>query len=252
MTGIPNRLPRELGKAATRAKAAIFELIETGVFGPGTRLSGERELAEQVAVSRAVLRDALASLERDGKLQSSPWRGWFVVSAQVAERLELKSFSEMARSKGLTPGSQILSSLSRPATFTEAKTLAISAAAPIFEIRRVRTLDGMPICFDISIIPLQRAPELEGAELNNASLYEVLEELAGIRIVRSDYTVHAEAAQEVIARYLKIKPGDPVLVGEEIASDLSGTPLLLGSVTYRGDAYEFQATLYRSNERSAH
>lgn len=75
-----------LGKAASRAKAAIYELIETGVFGPLQKLPGERELAERIAVSRVVLRDALASLKRDGRLENSPWRGWFVTSPHMAER----------------------------------------------------------------------------------------------------------------------------------------------------------------------
>ena len=240
-----------LGKAATRAKAAIFELIETGVFVPGRKLPGERELAEQVSVSRVVLRDALASLERDGRLESSPWRGWFVTSPYMAERVALKSFSEMARSRGLTPGSVILSAESRAATFEEAKALSIAPAARVLDIHRVRTLDGTPTCYDVSIIPLQRAPQLELAPLENVSLYEALEELAGARVVRSDYTVHAEAVQSSIARHLDIAPGDPVLVGEEIASDVAGAALLLGRVTYRSDAYEFQATLYRPYEKAA-
>lgn len=243
--------PRRLGKAGSRAKSKVLELIETGVFPPGLRLPGERELAEQVAVSRAVLRDALASLEEDGKLQSSPWRGWFVVSAHMAERVELKSFSEMARSRGLTPGSRILTSIARPSNFIEAKTLAIAAAAPVLEIRRVRMLDGIPTCHDMSIIPLQRVPGLEHATLEDTSLYEALEELSGVRVVRSDYVVHAESAQADVAELLRVSTGAPVLVGEEVASDVSGTPLLMGRVTYRGDAYEFQATLYRSNERTA-
>jgi GntR family transcriptional regulator len=112
-------------------------------------------------------------------------------------------------------------------------------------------LDGIPTCHDMSIIPLQRVPGLEHATLEDTSLYEALEELSGVRVVRSDYVVHAESAQADVAELLRVSTGAPVLVGEEVASDVSGTPLLMGRVTYRGDAYEFQATLYRSNERTA-
>jgi len=253
MTSIttPDEPRPPLGRAATRAKDAISQLIDAGVFVPGRKLPGERELAEQVSVSRVTLRDALASLERDGRLESSPWRGWFVRSPHIAERVTLKSFSEMARSRGLVPGSRILTAESRAASYAEAKALAIAPAAPVLEIRRVRTLDRIATCFDVSVIPLHRALQLEHAPLEDVSLYEAFEELAGVRIVRSDYTVHAEAVQAEIAEYLDVIAGDPVLVGEEISSDVSGVPLLLGRVTYRSDAYEFQATLYRHFESGA-
>lgn len=240
-----------LGKAATRARAAIYELIETGVFAPGQKLPGERELSERVSVSRVVLRDALASLERDGRLESSPWRGWFVTSPHMAERVALQSFTEMARARGLTPGSQVVHDETRAATLEEARALGIAPASRVLEAHRLRTLDGVPTCYDVSVIPTQRAAGLEPAHLENASLYDALERISHVRIVRSDYTVRTEGAHSDIAHLLELQPGAPVLVGEEIASDVSGTPVLLGRVTYRSDAYEFQATLYRPYEGAA-
>ena len=35
----------------------ILEMIATGAYPPGTRLPGERELAEKLGVSRVVIRD---------------------------------------------------------------------------------------------------------------------------------------------------------------------------------------------------
>lgn len=240
-------VPRQLGRTAARARDAIRELIEAGVFEPGQKLPGERELAERVSVSRVVLRDALASLERDGLLESSPWRGWFVTAPHMAERVALQSFTEMALARGLRPGARVHRSEVRPASLGEAGSLALAPASPVLEVHRVRTLDEVPICYDVSIIPAQRAVGLEPEMLEDASLYGTLESVCGLRVVRSDYTVRAEAADEAIAAALGIAAGAPVLVGEETASELSGTPVLLGRVTYRHDAYEFQATLYRPN-----
>ncbi|MFK4728757.1 GntR family transcriptional regulator [Agromyces mediolanus] len=237
--------PRRLGPTASRARDAVRELVETGVFEPGQKLPGERELAERVSVSRVVLREALASLEEDGLLESSPWRGWFVTAPHMAERVTLQSFTEMALARGLRPGAHVHRSEVRPATLGEATSLALAPASPLLEVHRVRTLDEVAICYDVSVIPLQRAPGLEAPMLEDASLYGTLEAVCGLRVVRSDYTVRAEAADADIAGALGIAPGAPVLVGEEIASELGGTPVLLGRVTYRHDAYEFQATLYR-------
>jgi endonuclease/exonuclease/phosphatase family metal-dependent hydrolase len=99
------------------------------------------------------------------------------------------------------------------------------------------------------VLPVDRVPGIETADLADASLYRVLEDV-GVRIVRSDYTVRSEAAAAEVADLLEIAAGAPVLVGEELASDLSGTPVNLGRVVYRSDAYEFQATLFRPFEPS--
>lgn len=242
--------PAPLGRAASRARAAIIELIDSGVFGPGHKLPSERELAVQVSVSRAMLRDALRSLERDKRVESSPWRGWFVTKPHMAERVTLASFSDMARARGLTPGARVVLRQTRTATPSEAVALSLSPTSQVHEIHRVRTLDGVATCYDTSVIPTDLAVGIVEVDMEDRSLYETLEQLAQVRIVRSDYTVKAEAVSPEIADYLGISAGDPVLIGEEIASDVARTPIVLGRVTYRHDSYEFQATLYRPYDAS--
>lgn len=47
----------------------ISERIAAGDFPPGTRLPSERELAEQLAVSRTSVREALIALEMEGRVE---------------------------------------------------------------------------------------------------------------------------------------------------------------------------------------
>ncbi len=56
----------------------IARLIETGVFKPGERLPAERELAQQMQVSRASLREALSSLELSGQVEIRLGSGVYV------------------------------------------------------------------------------------------------------------------------------------------------------------------------------
>ncbi|MFV0252995.1 MAG: GntR family transcriptional regulator [Beutenbergiaceae bacterium] len=237
-----------LGRAAARAREEIYRLIETGVFAPGQKLPGERDLAEQVSVSRVVLREALAYLEHEQKVRSSPWRGWYVTAPRMAERVTLQSFSEMARARGLAPGAKVQRRLTRPATFQEAGALAIAPTAGVHEVHRLRTLDGVAACYDVSVMALDRTPGIEEANLDDASLYQVLEHTCGVRVVRTDYRMRADGATAEIAEALTIDAGAPVLVGEEVAADIAGNPVLVGHVTYRQEAYEFHATLWRSYE----
>jgi GntR family transcriptional repressor for pyruvate dehydrogenase complex len=56
----------------------VEALILQGVLRPGERLPAERELAEQLAVSRPTLREALAELEARGLVEARPGGGTFV------------------------------------------------------------------------------------------------------------------------------------------------------------------------------
>jgi GntR family transcriptional regulator len=63
---------------------------------------------------------------------------------------------------------------------------------------------------------------------------------------RCDFALQAEAADERVAAILRLSPGAPVLVGHEVTFDVEERALCTGSTTYRGDAYRFTASMFRS------
>ena len=88
-------------------------------------------------------------------------------------------------------------------------------------------------------------PLLADADMTDRSLYETIEELSEVRIERSSYTVRADAAGQQLADLLQVPPGAPILVGEELTYLTDGSPILSGTMSYRADAYRFQADLFR-------
>lgn len=70
-------------KVADQARRAIEVRLLDGLWGAGTRLPAERELADMLGVSRASLREAVASLKARGMLESRRGSGVF-----VTERLQ--------------------------------------------------------------------------------------------------------------------------------------------------------------------
>ena len=60
----------------------IRELIEQGGFEPGTRLPPERDLAQQLGVSRPSLREALIALDVEGRVEVRSNSGVFVSAVQ--------------------------------------------------------------------------------------------------------------------------------------------------------------------------
>ncbi|WP_240653757.1 GntR family transcriptional regulator [Streptomyces sp. AcE210] len=233
-----------VGAAVAQTYRKLGDALRRGSFPPGSRLPGERDLATSLGVSRSTLRGALGLLNDEGRLERSSQRGWFVAREVVGEPPStLQSFSEIARARGLTAQARVLLMKERPATFEEAERLRIAPAARVVELRRLRSMDNVPICLDVSVVA--NAPALAALDMTDRSLYEALEQECGIRIARSSYTVRADAADEQTAELLDIDAGAPVLIGDEVAYTADETPVLAGAMAYRSDAYRFQADLFR-------
>lgn len=74
--------PARRGNAFEETMERLLQGLKLGIYAADSRLPAERDLAEQLGVSRATLRDALAELQAAGYLQSRRGRygGTFVVS----------------------------------------------------------------------------------------------------------------------------------------------------------------------------
>jgi GntR family transcriptional regulator len=239
--------------SATALYAQISGLIADEVSGGalqrGDRLPSERELCQRFGVSRVTLRRALADLVRQGVLESSRGRGWFVTTGVLGEPPNvLQSFTQTAAARGLAAAARVLEAAARPATLEEAEQLAIAPGAALFHLRRVRLLGGLPIAFDHSRVPLDLAPDLQTADFAAESLYAVLQ-AAGVAPARADYQVQAAAADARAAELLDTRPGDPVLVTEQVTYDAVERPIELATMTYRADRYRFRATLRRTTRK---
>ena len=57
----------------------LLEMIDSGVFPPGSRLPGERELAKRFGVSRVSVREAEISLQAQGRVEIKVGSGVYVL-----------------------------------------------------------------------------------------------------------------------------------------------------------------------------
>ena len=66
----------------------IVDLVRNGEFPNGAQLPPERDLAEQLGVSRASLREALSALQILGLVETRPGQGTFVCAEKVPSLLQ--------------------------------------------------------------------------------------------------------------------------------------------------------------------
>jgi GntR family transcriptional repressor for pyruvate dehydrogenase complex len=77
-----------LNKKRDEVIAKLKELIKTKVYTKGSKLPAERELADMLGVSRALLREAIITLEAWGVLESVERQGIFVVTPFLSDFTE--------------------------------------------------------------------------------------------------------------------------------------------------------------------
>src|SRR5262245_53862334 len=155
-----------------RVYREIVREIESGTLQPGDRLPSERWFCDELGVSRATVRRALEELIAEGLVESRG-RGSFITGDAVVEPPNtLMSLSEIARSRGLAASARVLGLDIRPATIDEAEAFGIAPGAELFELRRLRMLDGLPISIDVNRVPLRLLPDAPDIDFTTASLYE--------------------------------------------------------------------------------
>jgi DNA-binding GntR family transcriptional regulator len=226
--------------------------IATGDLKPGSRLPPERELCQQLQISRVTLRKALNRLVEDGVLQPSHGRGWYVATPTPAREWpnSLESFSETANRMGLTASSTVLRAATTPATLDEAELLGVAPGTPLFHLDRVRRLDGVPIALDHTCIPIALAPELASADFTTVSLYDALA-AAGVEPVRADATVEAREAGDDVAGHLGLDRDKPVLAMHQVAMDADDRPLFASTIQYSGERYRLRTVFSRASRATS-
>lgn len=221
----------------------LLELI--GGLHPHDRLPTERALAEQFDTTRLTVRRVLDQLGHEGRVYRLQGAGTFVSAARIAKSLELTSFSDDMRSRGLTPGSVDTAVAVMAAGVAIGAALAISPRDPVIHIARVRTADGVPMALEHAYVPASLVPGLKD-RIWTGSLYELLWTGYGLRAEKAEQTIRASVLDQHDAAALSVPEFSPAFVVERVTIDARGRRLEFARSTYRADRYCYDLTLYRN------
>lgn len=229
-------------------KQILLDYIQEQELEAGDRLPGDFALCETYAVSRTVVRQALAELEVEGVVTRSKGRGTFVAEYPTGQGLiaSLTGLHEDVAALGLTMRSEVKRIGVAPADDAVAALLRIRLGDPVVHIERVRLVEGEPWVYAVTDVPYAIAPGLEDEDLTEQSLYALMEEKYGVQIVRGRRVVEADIAGSRMARLLGIRRSDPVLVLRSVSVDADNVPVERFAAYHRADRSRFEVELERS------
>ncbi|WP_194905346.1 GntR family transcriptional regulator [Catenulispora rubra] len=228
-----------------RIRGHLLDLVDE--YGPGRAIPGERQLSDELSVSRPTLRSVVDDLVRDGLLVREHGRGVFVAKAKVAQRLGAPATppgrplavggvdgvwtSRMVDFQAVAAGARI------------SRRLNVSPAEPILRITRLRLADGDPMSVDTLHVPAVLVPGLAPQDLETGSFYQILGQRYGIGLATATQIIEPTVVDTAEAELLGVPVHTPALLFERATADTEGRVVEFTHSVYRGDRYRIVTQL---------
>jgi len=205
--------------------AKLLHRITQGEYVAGQRLPSERELAEELGVSRVTIRTALLRLQSENVIDVVPRGGAFVRSPYtkvvigppnptIATGLELKRAGSFIRAMQ-AQGHQTLVRFIEPSSILPAGTeigtkMEISPETEVLRRYRVHLVDRVPYRILDSYYLASLLGDLLGKDEGYIPLFQWLHEHTGRRAARAFERLHCRMPSAEEAALLNIARGQPV------------------------------------------
>ena len=227
----------------TQLGTRLYTLIANGAWKPGEKIPPERELAEQVGVSRATVRQAVSALVQQGVLEKRRGSGTFVQAPYLETPLgDVYSFYNQARGLGYELSSNLLERTIVPATPRLQHQLGVAATDPLYYLERQRSIRGVVLMVTCEFVPVKLCPNLFEQVLTN-SLYRVFADRYHLPVLRAVDLLEAASADADLAVQLGLKTGAAVMYVQRTAFTRNGEALHIGHNYIRGDMCRFRSDL---------
>jgi GntR family transcriptional regulator len=239
------------GPLHTQLEAGLRRLIASGDVPVDALLPAEVELAAELGLSRHTVRHALSALVADGLLQRERRRGTRVLgpAAQAITERSLTSFYAFAwevSARGVEQRSYVLEREVVDPSPHIRRQLALGAGAKAERIVRLRTAGGEPLVIETAFIPTALMAGLDADVLERGSVYDALERLHGLRVVRAHEVIRPTIVSAALARLLHVRRGAAAFLVERTTWSDRG-PIEWQESLVRGDRYLYSVDLRRAD-----
>jgi GntR family transcriptional regulator len=210
--------------------------IAAGQWQTDQRVPSENELNKMYGLSRMTARAVLTKLVNDGLLFRVPGKGTFLAPTKIdAISPAYRGVREQLEALGYQTSTEVLIvGLEEPAARVRER-LRLDAEQQVYAIHRLRSVQGEPISLHHSYVPAHLAPGLDQHDTANEQLCVVLEKHYELGMKRVQEHLEATSAGVEEARLLRMRRGQPVLLLEDVISDVRGRTFEYSSIIFRGD-----------------
>jgi GntR family transcriptional regulator len=242
------QMPQRGSRARPRLRSAsvqheLRQRIDRGELPAGSRLPSEPELAAELHVSRATLREALRAMESEGLLRRRQGSGTFVAEhPRMANSLDVNfGVTDAIRAAGMTAGIADGRHWVEPAPAGEAALLGLEPGQDVLVVERVRTAEGKPVVLSRDLFPSRLVDGHPEAvqEMLRRSVYDVLERRLGIVIQYGVARFRPVRADRAVADRLGVPRGELLLYLWQVDYAADGAPVLSSHEFHLADAFDF-------------
>jgi GntR family transcriptional regulator len=223
-----NSLSLETDSLSDRVRDYLLSLIDRGVYEPGQRLPSQVELAEQLGISRATLREALQDLERRRVIRSKHGVGTFVApnyGQYIEGGLErLESVLKMASKQDLTPTIRELEVEEDRADQELVEKLSVPYGSRTTVVRRTIAIDGIPVAYMVDEVPASLLASHHIDDSFRGSVLDLLIERLKLSDAWAVSDISAVTATDFLTDRLELVSDKSLLLLEEVLYDGEGTP----------------------------
>lgn len=224
---------------------AVIQAITDGRLQPNERIPSDRELSEELGISRMTIRHAMADLVRERWLYSQAGKGTFVRGPKMGQLQQtLIGFTQNWRQRGFHTHSRVLAAQLVPATPSLAEEMRVPVHEAVVKLERVRHINDEPISLELAYVPYALVPGILEHDFSTESLYQVLREQYHHHLAWARQMVEADMPSAREANLLTIPRTTPVLKGTRTLFLADEQVIEYNQAVYRGDRYRYETMLF--------
>ena len=237
-------LPRFGGRLmSAQVSALLMRELKSGIFSEADKLPSEMELAQQLGVSRTVIRDSLSDIEREGFIERVRGIGTVINRdvVNMTNRLDLKlEYCDLISDSGHTPHIELVRMSLETAEPRIAKLLGLKPEQQLIKCEKRVLADNTPVIYSCDYLPAAMFAGREWQEINWAEpIFDILERSCGLTVITDVTEITPVIGPEEIRRTLNCGEGHALLKMEELSYSRHSYPVLY-SLSYYTDFFSFK------------
>jgi GntR family transcriptional regulator len=219
----------------------LRQRISSGQIQKDLPLPSENALMEEYGLSRGTVRQAMQLLTMEKLIVRFPGRGSYIKHQKLEHDANraIGFFSQIAQEAGRRPAAKVIVKEKSAAPQSVAQTLQIPEGESVLFVQRIRFVDEEPWAIESTYFRDPVADLLMEEDLSN-SLYALIQDKNKIRISHSQNTISSAVTDELMAEYLGIRIGEPVLHVMRLVFSENDQPFEYSEDIYRNDRICFK------------